>query len=63
VKAEQINFSRLKCHCLKRLMKRLVNRARRQAFTRFLLTGIEPDRRETRHAGGSTNESLRVHTS
>ena len=48
MKAEQINFSRLKCHRLKRLMKRLANRARRQAFKRFLLTGIELDRRETR---------------
>jgi len=48
MKAEQINFSRLKCHGLKKLMKRLASRARRQAFKRFLLTGIEPDRRETR---------------
>ena len=48
MKAEQISFSRLKCHRLKRLMKRLANRARRQAFKRFLLTGIDPDRRETR---------------
>ncbi len=47
MKAKQINFSRLKCHRLKRLMKRLANRARRQAFKQFLLTGIEPDRRET----------------
>jgi hypothetical protein len=48
MKAEQINLSRLKCHHLKKLMKRLANRACRQAFKKFLLTGIEPDRRETR---------------
>ena len=42
MRVEQINFSRLKCTRLKRLVKKQASRARRRDFRRFLITGMEP---------------------